>query len=49
MIERTRLEAAVEELKARKAGMKPDEYDARLEKVLIDLAKVSRSIRTSQK
>ena len=46
--ERTRLEAAVEELKARKAGMKPDEYDAALEKVLIELAKVSRSIRTSQ-
>lgn len=49
MTERTRLEAAVEELKTRKEGMKPDEYDVALEKVLVELAKVSRSIRTSQK
>ena len=49
MTERSRLEAAVEELKARKEGMKPEEYDAALEKVLIELAKVSRTIRAGQK
>lgn len=49
LAERTRLEAAVEELKTRKEGMKPDEYDAALEKVLVELAKVSRSIRANQK
>jgi hypothetical protein len=43
--ERTRLDAEIEQLKARKAQMPPTEYDAALEKMLIELAKVSRDIR----
>ncbi|MBA3714019.1 MAG: hypothetical protein H0W76_16435, partial [Pyrinomonadaceae bacterium] len=47
--ERTRLEEEVEQLKNRKAGMQADEYDAELEKILIDLAKLSRVIRGAAK
>lgn len=47
--ERQRLEEAVEKLKSRKADMKPDEYDAELERILVDLAKVNQQIKTKQK
>ena len=47
--ERQRLEEAVEKLKAKKESMKPEEYDAELEKLLVDLAKVNQEIKTRQK
>jgi len=47
--ERDRLEREVEQLKTRKAAMKPEDYDSELEKLLIDLAKVSQSIKAKQK
>ncbi len=47
--ERMRMEGAIEQLRSRKAGMKPEEYQASLETMLIDLARLSRSIRTSRK
>ena len=40
------LEAQVGALKARKATMPPEEYEAELEKLLVDLARVSQQIRT---
>jgi hypothetical protein len=43
--ERTRLEEEVEQLKARKSGLPQGEYETALEKLLIELAKVSRDIR----
>ena len=46
--EKLRLEGAVEQLKARKTQMKEDEYEAELEKVLIELAKTSRTIRAKK-
>jgi hypothetical protein len=42
---RAALEAALEELKARKESMPPDQYDAELERVLTELARVSLQIR----
>ena len=47
--ERQRLEEEVEKLKARKGEMKPEEYDAELERLLVDLAKVSQTIKARQK
>lgn len=47
--ERMRMEGAIEQLKARKGQMKPEEYESNLETMLIDLAKVSQSIRAKQK
>jgi hypothetical protein len=43
--ERQRLEEEVEKLKARKSEMKPEEYEAELEKLLVDLAKVNQQIK----
>ena len=40
------LERQIEELKARKASMAPDQYDAELERLLLELARVSQQIRT---
>jgi hypothetical protein len=40
------LEAQIEALKARKERMTPDQYDAELEKLLLELARVSQQIRT---
>ncbi len=47
--EQLRLEGEIEQLKARKAQMKEEEYEDALEKLLIELAKVSRGIRARQK
>ena len=47
--EKQRLEEAIEKLKAQKDKMKPDEYDAELEKLLVDLAKVNQAIKSHQK
>ncbi len=47
--ERTRLEGEIEQLKARKEEMKPEEYEAALEKLLIELAKLNQSIKARQK
>lgn len=43
---RAAIERALEELKARKEGTPPDQYDAELERILIELARVSSQIRT---
>jgi hypothetical protein len=43
---RAALEAQLEELKARKESMPPDQYAAALEKLLIDIARLSAEIRT---
>jgi len=43
--ERTRLEAEIEQLIARKGNMSEAEYEATLEKLFIELAKVNRSIK----
>jgi hypothetical protein len=42
---RAELESALEELKARKESTPPDQYDAELEKVLIDIARIGAQIR----
>ncbi len=47
--ERQRLEEAIEKLKARKGEMKPEEYDAELERLLIELAKVNQAVKARQK
>jgi hypothetical protein len=47
--ERMRLEGEVEQLKARKDQMKAEEYETALEKMLIDLARLSQSIKAKQK
>lgn len=47
--DRMRLEGEVEQLKLRKAEMKAEDYEAALEKMLIDLARLSRDIRSRQK
>jgi hypothetical protein len=47
--ERQRLEEAVEKLKARKAEMKPEDYDRQLEDLLVELAKVNQAIKARQK
>jgi len=43
--ERTRLEGEIEQLIARKGIMAEAEYEATLEKLFIELAKVNRSIK----
>ena len=43
---RAALEAALEELKARKESLTPDQYDAELERILTELARVSLQIRS---
>jgi hypothetical protein len=43
--ERMRLEGAIEQLKGRKPGLAPTEYATQLEKMLVDLARLGRSIR----
>ena len=43
--ERTRLEGEIEQLIARKASMQEAEYEATLERLFIELAKVNRSIK----
>jgi hypothetical protein len=40
------LETALEELKAKKAAMPPDQYDAELEKLVLEIARVSAQIRS---
>jgi chorismate mutase len=47
--ERQRLEEEVEKLKARKADMKPEDYDRELENLLVELAKVNQTIKSKQK
>jgi hypothetical protein len=46
---RQKLEESIERLKARKAQMKPEEYETELERLLLDLARVNRSIRERKK
>ncbi len=43
---RAAIERALEELKAKKEGMPPDQYDAELERILTELARVSSQIRS---
>src|SRR4029079_607033 len=45
--ERTRLEGEIEQLIARKGNLAEAEYEASLEKLFIELAKVNRSIKQS--
>ncbi len=47
--ERLRLEGEIEQLKLRKAQMNEDEYETALEKLLVELARVSQGIRAKQK
>ena len=42
---RAELEAQIEELKARKPSMPPDQYDAELERLLVELARVVQQIK----
>jgi hypothetical protein len=43
---RAELEAALEELKARKATMAPEKYEAELERLLLEIARVAQQIRS---
>ncbi|HKQ72414.1 MAG TPA: C13 family peptidase [Blastocatellia bacterium] len=47
--ERLRLEGEIEQLKLRKAQMNEEEYDAALEKLLVEFAKIGQGIRAKQK
>lgn len=47
--ERLRLEGAIEQLKARKEQMKEEEYEAELERLLLEFAELNRKIRAKQK
>jgi hypothetical protein len=47
--QRQRLEDQIGKLKSRKQEMKPDEYDAELERLLVELAKVNQAIKARQK
>ena len=47
--ERLQMEGSIEQLKGRRERTPPDEYLAALEKLLIDFARLNRSIRTRQK
>ncbi len=47
--ERQKLEESIERLKARKAEMKPEEYDAELERLLVELATLNQTIKARQK
>ena len=43
---RAELEAQLEELRARKESMPPDQYDAELERIVLEIARISAQIRT---
>jgi hypothetical protein len=43
---RVELNTSLEELRARKELMSPDDYDAALEKLLLELARIDRSLKT---
>ena len=43
---RAEFEAQIEDLKARRSLMSPEQYDAQLEKMLLELARLSQQIRT---
>jgi len=43
---RAELEAQIEDLKGRKASLPPDQYEAELERLLLELARVAQQIRT---
>jgi hypothetical protein len=43
---RAELEAQIEELKGRKASLPPDQYEAELERLVLELARVTQQIRT---
>lgn len=47
--ERLRLEGAIEQLKGRKDRTPPEEYGAQLEKTLVEMARLNRTIRARQK
>ncbi|HET9532629.1 MAG TPA: hypothetical protein VFQ92_19910 [Blastocatellia bacterium] len=47
--ERQRIEQEIEKLKSRKDQMKQEEYEEQLERLLVDLAKVSQEIKSRQK
>src|SRR5262245_31612128 len=47
--QRQRLEEQIGKLKARKADMKPEDYDAELERLLVELANVNKAIKGRQK
>ncbi|HLF83085.1 MAG TPA: hypothetical protein VI837_02800 [Blastocatellia bacterium] len=47
--ERQRFEEEVEKLKTRKSDMKPEDYEAELERLLVELAKVNQQIKAKQK
>jgi len=47
--DRLRLEGEIEQLKARKAQMNEDEYDAALEKLMIEFAKIGQAIKAKRK
>lgn len=47
--ERQRIEEAIEKLKARKGEMKPEDYDAELERLLVEIAKLTQAIKARQK
>ena len=47
--QRQKLEEEVEKLKGRKSNMKPEEYEAELERVLVELAQVNQEIKAKQK
>ncbi len=46
MKRRAELEAALDDLKARKPQMPAEDYEAALEKILVELARVSQQIRS---
>ena len=46
--QRIALEAQIEELKGRKAQMAPADYDAQLEKLAVDLARISAQLRSTK-
>ena len=43
---RAELEAQIEDLKGRKASLPPDQYEAELERLVLELARVAQQIRT---
>jgi hypothetical protein len=47
--EKQKLEESIEKLKTNKDKMKPDEYDAELERLLVELARVNQAIKGRQK
>ncbi|HYP28853.1 MAG TPA: hypothetical protein VE262_19225 [Blastocatellia bacterium] len=47
--EKQKAEEAIEKLKVRKGEMKPEEYERELERLLVDLATITQSIKAKQK